>query len=47
MVYTERIIHNLAFRLFPLRSSLVGKNLVQAGDVSPRFWEITIGTYGG
>ena len=24
----------------------VGKTLVQAGDVSPRFWEITIGTYG-
>ena len=22
-----------------------GKNLVQAGHVSPRFWEITIGTY--
>ena len=24
-----------------------GKTLVQAGHVSPRFWEITIGTYGG
>ena len=23
-----------------------GKTLVQAGHVSPRFWEITIGTYG-
>jgi hypothetical protein len=25
----------------------MGKILVQAGHVSPRFWEITIGTYGG
>jgi hypothetical protein len=24
-----------------------GKTLVQTGHVSPRFWEITIGTYGG
>ena len=24
-----------------------GKTLVQAGHVSPRFWEITTGTYGG
>ena len=24
-----------------------GKTLVQAGHVSPRFWEITIGTYRG
>ena len=24
-----------------------GKTLVQAGHVSSRFWEITIGTYGG
>jgi hypothetical protein len=24
-----------------------GKTLVQAGHVSPRFWEITIGTYWG
>jgi hypothetical protein len=24
-----------------------GKTLVQAGHMSPRFWEITIGTYGG
>ena len=32
---------NLVPRLFPLRSSLVGKTLVQAGHVSSRFWEIT------
>ena len=43
----DKVKCNLVPRLFPLRASLHGgKTLVQAGHVSPRFWEITIGTYG-
>jgi hypothetical protein len=43
----------IAYRMQPRTQALSttrlagGKTLVQAGHVFPRFWEITIGTYGG